>query len=410
MRVLAIGDPESVGREFGPQLRQALLHMGLEPLDIGLTQLASWRRVWDEADVFVLVLPAGIERGLRTLEEMARENDGRRRIVVVGPADGKLVLRTLRSGASYYVDQNELEPELEDTLRLLRDEADHANRSGRVIAVLSPSGGSGASTLAVNLAASLAQEHGQAGLLDLKLGAGVLDALLDITPQYHLGDFCRLAESMERQNFEKMLAPHTSGVRLLAAPVSRADQAFVTADGVRQAIARARTSFAHVVVDVDRTAGEEQIAALREADLIVVVLRLDFASIRNAHQTLRALEELEVDPERIRLVANRHGQPRELPREKAEQALGARFYHLVPDEPRPVHDAHHDGVPLVLGQAKTKIARSLVDLAKNVAIWETAGQRADSPSASGWLGRLTQAVVPFAPAEGRGRSELLRIA
>ena len=65
------------------------------------------------------------------------------------------------------------------------------SEAGRMIAVLAPSGGSGSSTLAVNVATVLAKEHKSAALIDLKLQAGDLAALLDLKPTYTLADLCQ---------------------------------------------------------------------------------------------------------------------------------------------------------------------------------------------------------------------------
>lgn len=408
MRVLAVGDPESVGNHFGHTLRQAQLRVGIEPQPTGVTRLSCWRQVWDDAETLVLMLPHAVERGLATLEEMARENAcGTRRIVVVGPADGKLVLRTRRLGASHYIDAAELESELEETLRELRDEAAATGRAGRLIAVLGPSGGSGASTLAVNLAATLASEHGQAGLVDLKLGAGVLEAMLALSPRANLADFCRAAEGLDPRTFEQMLTSHSSGVQLLAAP-SRDELDAVSTEGIRHALAKARARFPHVIVDVDRTFAAEQLAALREADVILMPLRLDFASVRNAYQAQRTLEELEVDPERIRLIASRFGQPRELPREKAELALGGRFFHALPEDAGTVHEALHQGIPLVVGQPKCRLANHYRELARNLSGWESIAFT--PPARRSWLKRLTTAVQTAVYPQEHARHELARTA
>src|SRR5439155_66987 len=85
-------------------------------------------------------------------------------------------------------------------------------RPGRAIALLAPSGGSGSSTLAVNVAVSLAREHKSAALFDLKLQAGDLAALLDLKPNHTLADLCQNSARMDRAMFERSLVRHSSGV------------------------------------------------------------------------------------------------------------------------------------------------------------------------------------------------------
>ena len=100
------------------------------------------------------------ERALAVMRDIRRRTAAR--ILAVGPAtDTKLVLRAMREGASEYLDQGELQAELSEALQRL----EASGTAGRIIALLAPSGGSGASTLAVNVATVLAQKHSRCALI-----------------------------------------------------------------------------------------------------------------------------------------------------------------------------------------------------------------------------------------------------
>src|SRR5207244_5534692 len=107
--------------------------------------------------------------------------------LAVGPlGDSKFILRVMREGADHYVDEADLEAELNGALLRLRSEGTAQATQGRVIALLAPSGGGGSSTLAVNIASVLAKQHKSCALLDLKLEAGDLAALLNLKPTHTL--------------------------------------------------------------------------------------------------------------------------------------------------------------------------------------------------------------------------------
>jgi pilus assembly protein CpaE len=232
--------------------------------------------------------------------------------------------------------------------------------------VLAPSGGSGSSTIAVNVATVLAREHQKTALLDLKLEAGDLSALLDLKPTHTLGDLCQDVGRMDRSLFERSLARHASGVHLLAPPRHLADVRHVTPEGIRQVLTLARAAFPYVIVDLDHSYREEQAQVLRLADIILLVLRLDFAALRNARRTLDHLTDLGVDREKLRLVINRYGQAKEVPAARAEEALGVKIFHYVPDDPKTVNRANNNGVPLVLEAPSARVSRSVAKLAANV--------------------------------------------
>jgi pilus assembly protein CpaE len=128
----------------------------------------------------------------------------------------------------------------------------------------------------------------------------------------------------------------------------------------------ARAVFPYVVVDSDHGYDEVQVSALRHADVIVLVLRLEFTALRNARRAIDYLEHLSIDKNRVRLVVNRFGRPKEVPAAKAEEALGVKIFHYIPDDPRAVNRANNNGVPFVLEAPSAKVSRSVTRLAMSV--------------------------------------------
>jgi pilus assembly protein CpaE len=354
------------------RVRKVLFHEGIEcPASHVLSiDSAVPRLIRDEPDLIVVVLPKDPEGAVRALDALSNvPRHERVRALAVGPAsDPKVVIRALRGLVDDYVDEADLEGELLSALARWKASglASQGEDHGRVIVVLAPNGGSGSSTLAANVATVLAKEHRTAALIDMKLETGDLAALLDLKPAHSLADLCQNLERMDRSMFERVFASHGSGVQLLAPPRHLADVGRITPDGIRQALRLARTIFPYVVVDLDHSFREEQLQVLRQADVILLVLRLDFAALRNARRTLDYLEQLGIAPERVQLVANRYGQPKEVPYGKAEEALGLKIAHFIPDDPKTVNRANNNGVPLVLDSPSTKVSRSVSRLAISV--------------------------------------------
>src|SRR5262249_42220064 len=166
--------------------------------------------------------------------------------------------------------------------------------------------------------------------------------------------------------FERSLVAHANGVSVLAPPRAFADIHHVTADGVRQALALGRSLFPYVVIDLDHSFRDEQIQVLRQADVILLVMRLDFTSVRNIRRTLDHLEALKIDRNRVRLVVNRYGQPKEVPPAKAEEVLGLKIAHYIPEDPKTINRANNSGVPVVLDAPSAKVSKSLMQLAASI--------------------------------------------
>jgi pilus assembly protein CpaE len=363
MQVLIVSDHEPTTA----RVRQALLRHGLDcpagrvvSLSLAVDHLAA-----APAQLVVVVLAPDPEHALAVLDGLRPAAPCR--VVVVGPAsDTRLVIRALRGGAGDYINEAELETELGAALERLRAERSAQKELGRTIAVLAPSGGSGSSTLAVNVATALAREHQRSLLVDLKLETGDLAALLDLKPTHTLADLCQNAARMDRVMFERSLARHASGVHLLAPPRTFADIPLVTPEGIRLALALARALFPYVVADLDHSFREEQAQVLRQADVILVVMRLDFTCLRHTQRALDYLAALGAERDRVRVVVNRYGQPKEVPAAKAEEALGVKFFHYVPDDPKTVNRANNSGVPVILESPSAKVSRSVAQLAGSI--------------------------------------------
>jgi len=316
-----------------------------------------------EGEIVLVAFPPNPDRALAIVRDIGRRTSAS--VLAVGPAtDTKLVLRALREGASEYLDLADLRTELFDALQRL-DSVEQA--AGRIVVVLAPSGGSGASTVAVNVATGLAQKQSSCALLDLKLGAGDLAPLLDLKPTHTVADLCRNVERMDQSLLQGCLASTSTGVKLLAAPARIADVGLVTPEAIDLVLSLISRCYPSVVVDLDHSFRPEQIRALLKADVVVLVLRLDFVSLRNTRITLEFLKEIGVPRDKVRIVANRHGQPSELSTTQAEESLGVKFSNSIPDDPKTVNRANNNGVPVVIETPSAKVSRALLELAANLA-------------------------------------------
>jgi pilus assembly protein CpaE len=166
------------------------------------------------------------------------------------------------------------------------------------------------------------------------------------------------------------------------------DIRLVTAQGVHKTLNLAREVFPFAVVDLEDCYHEEQVVALRQANIILLVFRLDFTSLRSTRRILDCLEQAGIGGNRVQLVINRYGQAKELPLSQAEEALGCKIAHIVPDDPRTINAANNAGEPAVFRSPSTKVSQSIVQLANSLTKSESgksSSVRQAVRSVNGWL-------------------------
>jgi len=313
--------------------------------------------------VVVLGVSPDAEKTILTLREIVQTVQAK--IFVVGPAtDAALILRVLKAGAHRYVAHSEVLSELAPAL----DEAlpTAPREAGRVISVIGPTGGSGASTVAANVATVLARKYQRCALLDLNLDSGDLATLLNLAPTNSITDFCRNLGRMDALMFAQCFVSHESGVQLLAAPRDDHDADEITSRAIRKLLSMSRNSFPFVVVDLNRSRRDIRAQALYQSAFVLLVARMDFVSMHRTARELSYLNELGLPRDRIRLVANRFRQPKELPTAEFEKAVGFKIASFIPDDPKSVNYANNKGVPVVIEKPWSRSSRSLRDLAESV--------------------------------------------
>ncbi|MGH9467702.1 MAG: AAA family ATPase [Terriglobales bacterium] len=177
-------------------------------------------------EAVLLSLPpsdAGTEAALAMVQWL-RQQLGVELVMVVGPLDpARRIVEIMRVGASEYLEAPLRREALEEAMARARARraTPGAAARGRLIAVVGARGGSGATTLAVNLAVALqaagAGDSSPVLLLDAApLGHAAL--YLNLKPQYTLRDLLRHMQRPDPALLHSLLVRHASGIDVLAAP------------------------------------------------------------------------------------------------------------------------------------------------------------------------------------------------
>ena len=242
--------------------------------------------------------------------------------------------------------------------------AGSAKPAGQVLAVFSPKGGVGKTTLAVNVAAVLASERkAKVCLVDLSLQFGDACVFLSLVPRRTLSDLVS-ENTLDAATLAPYLMQHASGIKVLPAPLSPEYAEYVVPEHVQRILSLCRTLFDYVIVDMAASFADTALAALDEADRVLLMGNMDMASLKNMKVALELMKRLNYSERKVLLILNQAGYDYGIRFADLETALSRKVDFYIHHEDIPAMLAANRGTPLVLDQPDSKLAkryRALVD-------------------------------------------------
>ena len=292
-------------------------------------------------------------------------------ILMFGPShDAELILQAMKAGARDYLDGNHPRESLTKALEKLRQSGAIQFHRGECIVVTGAIPGCGVTTVASGLAFALGSKNPKQVLLgELGLGVPELALDLDLQPRYSVSQVLHDWNRIDASTIRQAAVEHAQGVFVLADTPTNQIAVADGADGCRQLISLIRTMYQFAIYDIGHAA-QTQLAqqAIRMADRVVVVVRLDVPGLRLTRNMMNRLTDLGVSPKQLVLVANRYGQRKQIGWRKVEEALGTPVTVWLPDDPGTMNQALNLGLPATQISSWSKLSRRLGELAQQVSV------------------------------------------
>ncbi len=177
---------------------------------------------------------------------------------------------------------------------------------GSLVTVFSAKGGVGKTTIATNLAASLAEGgKRKVCIVDLDLAFGDVSIVLQLFPVHTIADAISMRDKLDPAAVESLLTEHSAGLKALVAPVQPDAKDLIDGDLVGKVLRLLRESFDYVVVDTPPAFDEVVLQAFDESDLLVLVGTLDVTALKSLKITVETLGLLNHPKDQWKLVINR---------------------------------------------------------------------------------------------------------
>ncbi len=241
---------------------------------------------------------------------------------------------------------------------------------GRIVAVFSPKGGVGRTTIAVNLAVAAATDlQKRVVLVDGSCQFGDGGVLLNLNPKNKsIADLLEIeAAGEEAENLDAFLVNHSAGIRVLLAPPSPETGELITPAGIKRILEALAAQHDLVVVDCSAFFNDTTLAILDAADVVLTVLTLEITSIKNIRLFLEVADQLGYEDSKVRLVLNRADSTLGIRVADVEHSIGRKVEQTIVSDGRNVVYALNRGVPFYLSNRETQVSQDVLRLATAVA-------------------------------------------
>lgn len=247
--------------------------------------------------------------------------------------------------------------------------------TNRVIPVLAAKGGSGKTTVATNLAVSLARQFpGDVLIIDLDLQFGDVASAFGFEPTNTFADISHTRAALNPTALKALLTPRQSeGLYVLAAPDTPAQADDLQPAFVRDVVSSIATEFPYVVIDTPAGIDEFTLEMLDIATDLVVLTSMDVPSVRAARKEIAALEMLGHGHLPSHLVLNRATSKVGLSVEDIESTLGRKIDVKIPSN-RQIPLSVNRGEPVSLNDPRSPAGRAFAQLA-NLTAQVEAGEK-----------------------------------
>lgn len=292
----------------------------------------------------------------------------------------------LRQGADEFVPYPLPENELQSAIERLQKPQDPApsaapvaidratEGTGALLAVQGLAGGTGATTLAVNLAWELANVEKanppKVCLLDFSLQLGSTATYLDLPRRDVVFEMWSDTETMDDDIFRQALVCFEEKLWVLTAPKDMIPLDMVTSEDVNKVLDLARRHFDYVIVDMPTTLVQWTEAVLNASQIYFSTVELDMRSAQNALRMKRALQTEDLPVEKLRFCLNRapkftdlNGKSRV---KRMAESLEINIELLLPDGGRAVCQSADHGLPLASAASKNPLRREIAKLASSL--------------------------------------------
>lgn len=263
-------------------------------------------------------------------------------------------------------------------------------RRNQMILFISPKGGAGCTTLAMNTAIMLRQiTNASVALIDGHGSLGDLETVLNLNAQFTSSDLLAQGASMDLDLITGMMVVHKSGLHVLVSGRNLEDTSPANVEQFEKMLSLVAMEYDYIVIDGGAIIEEQTSVTLSLADKVLLVVTPEMTALHRTSLFLRAADESSFPREKLYLVVNRDGIKGGLAADDVGNHLNMQVIAAIPEDMGLVTYSLNRGIPLVTSDPRSAVARTIEKLTKQM----IPEQKLNSKQAEkGILGRLSTMI------------------
>jgi pilus assembly protein CpaE len=219
--------------------------------------------------------------------------------VMSATLEASLVLDAMHAGVKEFVTLPVNTQKLRAAIERVAQSMGHVKRA-KVLHFIPSTGGCGSTTIACNVAASLAK-NAKTLLIDLDLIRGAVSNAFDVRPRYSIADLMDPTTELDAALLDNALAVHRgSGLAILARPELPEDAQRVTKVGLQRLLGVVSRLFDYVLIDSVMTSDPLYQPLLQLADMNILVMQLNVPSARNTERFMGTMRRSGLEMDKVR--------------------------------------------------------------------------------------------------------------
>jgi pilus assembly protein CpaE len=243
-----------------------------------------------------------------------------------------------------------------DKLNARHTEVEEERYDTKVVSVFGTKGGTGKTTVAVNFAVALQKIGKKVLIIDLDLQFGDVGVFLDVPRFDTISDLVK-EKDFNASTINNYLYTHTTGLKVLCAPQSPEFAETVKPEHIVKITEAMKNSLDYIIFDLGPILDDCVLQALDLSDSIYFITTPEISTLKNTKVCMNVMETLGL-AEKVKFVLNKNGDSY-VKQKDTEATLNAEVVLAIPSEAKNAITAINRGIPLVIGEPKSKVSKTI---------------------------------------------------